>query len=558
MITDVMRKNVWLSFILILVLAAAAGVVDYPKGPDIKVGGYFKELKVHLGLDLQGGTRLVYDADTSKVSGTSREESLQGVRDVIERRVNAFGVSEPVVQTTKTGDQWRVSVELAGISDIDQAIKLIGETPLLDFREEGPSASVHSEDEAKSLADQALKRTQSKGADFSAIANELTEDPSGKTNGGDLGFSPRGQFVPEFDGVLFDQLKDGEIAGAPVKTQFGYHIIKRIESREVDDGKGGKTLEVHGQHILFATTDLNPQGNYVATQLSGKNLKSAAVTFDPNTNEPQVSLKFDEEGTKLFADITKRNIGKSVAIYLDNAPISIPTVQQEITSGDAVISGSFTVDEAKQLARRLNAGALPVAITLVGQQTIGPSLGKVSIARSLFAGLVGIAAVAVFMIVYYRLPGLIATGALGIYALLVLAIFKLWPVTLTLAGVAGFVLSIGMAVDANILIFERFREELHAGRALRSALDEGFRRAWLSIRDSNISSLITSFILAWFGSSIIKGFAITLAIGIIVSMFTAITVTRTFLRLIAGSWLDRHRGLIGPKITSGTDTSNHV
>lgn len=553
-----MRKNVWLSFILIILLTAAAGLVDYPSGPDIRIGGYFKELKVHLGLDLQGGTRLVYDADTSKVDGASREESLQGVRDVIERRVNAFGVSEPVVQTTKTGDQWRVSVELAGISDIDQAIRLIGETPLLDFREEGPAPAVHSEDEAKRLAEDALKRVKAVGANFSAIANELTEDPSGKTNGGDLGFSPRGQFVAEFDAALFDQLKDGEISPTPIKTQFGYHVIKRIESRQVDDGQGGQTTEVHGQHILFATTDLTQQGNYVATQLSGKNLRSAAVTFDPNTNEPQVSLKFDDEGSKLFADITKRNIGKSVAIYLDNAPISIPTVQQEITSGDAVISGSFTIDEAKQLARRLNAGALPVAITLVGQQTIGPSLGKVSIARSLFAGLVGLVAVAIFMIAYYRLPGLIATAALGIYTLLVLAVFKLWPVTLTLAGVAGFVLSIGMAVDANILIFERFREELRAGRALRSALDEGFRRAWLSIRDSNISSLITAFILAWFGSSIIKGFAITLSIGIIVSMFTAITVTRTFLRLVAGSWLDRHRRLIGPKLNSNSDSVTHV
>lgn len=558
MMTDVMRKNVWLSFILIILLTAAAGLVDYPKGPDIRIGNYFKELKVHLGLDLQGGTRLVYDADTSKVDGTSREESLQGVRDVIERRVNAFGVSEPVVQTTKTGDQWRVSVELAGISDIDQAIRLIGETPLLDFREEGLAPAVHSEDEAKQLADDALKRVKTAGADFSTLANELTEDPSGKTNGGDLGFSPRGQFVAEFDTALFDQLKDGEITPAPIKTQFGYHVIKRIESRQVDDGQGGQTTEVHGQHILFATTDLTQQGNYVATQLSGKNLKSAAVTFDPNTNEPQVSLKFDNDGSKLFADITKRNIGKSVAIYLDNAPISIPTVQQEITSGDAVISGSFTIDEAKQLARRLNAGALPVAITLVGQQTIGPSLGKISIARSLFAGLVGLTAVAIFMVIYYRLPGLIATVALGIYTLLVLAVFKLWPVTLTLAGVAGFVLSIGMAVDANILIFERFREELRAGRALRSALDEGFRRAWLSIRDSNISSLITAFILAWFGSSIIKGFAITLSIGIIVSMFTAITVTRTFLRLVSGPWLDRHRQLIGPKLNSNSDSSPHV
>jgi len=548
-----MRKKIWLNFGLIVLLIVAAGLVDYPKGPDLRIGSFFKELKVHLGLDLQGGTRLVYDADTSSVPNERREESVQGVRDVIERRVNAFGVSEPLVQTQKSGDTHRVSVELAGISDVNQAIQLIGETPLLEFREPGAAATVHTEEEAKRLADEALARVRQSGADFTALAKELSEEPGADTTGGDLGFMQRGQLVSEFETVLFDQLKDGEISPQPVKTEFGYHIIKRLESRTGDGGNGGQTEEVHGQHILFATIDLSGSGNYIATELSGKNLRSASVAFDPNTNAPQVSLQFDSEGAKLFADITKRNIGKSVAIYLDGSPISVPTVQQEITSGDAVITGSFTLEEAKQLARDLNAGALPIAITLVSQETVGPTLGKISIARSLFAGLVGLAAVVIFMIAYYRLPGLVATAALGVYALLVLAIFKLWPVTLTLAGVAGFILSVGMAVDANILIFERFREELRSGRAMQSALDEGFRRAWLSIRDSNISSLITALILAWFGSSIIKGFAITLSIGILVSMFTAITVTRTFMRLVNGRWMDRHRNLIGPGLDASGD-----
>lgn len=542
-----MRKNVWISFAFILLLTLAAGVVDFPKGPDIRIGEYRKELKVRLGLDLQGGTRLVYDADTSKIPASERQNALQGVRDVIERRVNAFGVSEPVIQTNRAGDTWRVSVELAGIQDISQAIKLIGETPLLDFREE--ASPVRSDEEAQKRALEVLEKLKKPGADFASIAKEFSDDPGSKDSGGDLGFAHKGQFVPEFDKALFEQLHDNELTPQPIKTQFGFHIIKRIESREVETS-GTKNLEVHAQHILIATADSSASQGFKVTNLTGKNLKSALVEFDQNTGEPQVSLRFDSDGGKLFSDITKRNVGRRVAIYLDNSPISVPVVQQEITSGSAVISGNFTLDEAKTLARRLNAGALPVAITLVSQQTVGPSLGKTSITRSLFAGLVGISAVALFMIAYYRIPGLLATVALSIYALLTLAIFKLWPITLTLAGVAGFILSIGMAVDANILIFERFKEELRSGKPYHSALDEGFRRAWLSIRDSNVSSLITSFILAWYGTSIIKGFAITLAIGILVSMFSAITITRTLLRLVGSSWLDRHHRLIGTFLTT--------
>ncbi len=543
-----MRKNPWLSLALILVLTVVVGTIDYPRGPDLRIGRYFKELKVHLGLDLQGGTRLIYDADTSTIPERDREDALQGVRDVVERRVNAFGVSEPVVQTNRVGSQWRVSVELAGVRDINEAIRLIGETPFLEFREETPPVQLRTDEEAKARAQDVLQKIGAPNADFAALAKEFSDDPGSKDLGGDLGFARRGQFVNEFEVALFDELQDGEIVNQPIKTQFGYHLIKRIESRAIDDGSGNQTAEVHGQHILVATTQPPPEGNFTPTKLSGKNLRHATVQFDPNTGEPEVGLQFDDEGTQLFADITKRNVGKSVAIYLDGSPISIPVVQQEITAGTAVITGNFSLAEAKVLARRLNAGALPVPIMLVNQQTVGPSLGKESVARSVFAGLVGILAVAAFMVAYYRLPGLLATFALGLYALIVLAVFKLWPITLTLAGVAGFILSIGMAVDANVLIFERFREELRSGRPLQSALDEGFRRAWLSIRDSNVSTLITALILAWFGTSIIKGFAITLAIGIIVSMFTAISVSRTLLRVVGTQWLDRRRGLIGANI----------
>ncbi|MBI4426465.1 MAG: protein translocase subunit SecD [Candidatus Kerfeldbacteria bacterium] len=545
-----MRRNVWITFILIVLVVLAGGYVVYPSAPDVAVGSYRKELKVHLGLDLQGGTRLVYDADTTRVKTSDREDALQGVRDVIERRVNAFGVSEPVVQTSRVGDRWRVSVELAGVKDVQEAIRQIGETPLLDFRETAAAKQLRSETEAKARADEVAAKVRQATVDFATVAKEYSDDPGSKNSGGDLGFARRGQFVPAFEQTLFDTLSDGQVSSPPVKTEFGYHLVKRIESRQVQEGDQ-TILEVHGQHILVAINDLsNPEG-YALTGLSGKQLRSAAVQFNPNTGEPEVSLQFDDEGTKLFAEITKRNVGKQVAIYLDNAPISVPVVQQEITGGTAVITGDFTIDEAKTLARRLNAGALPVPITLISQQTVGPTLGQDSVTRSLFAGLVGIAVVMLFMIGFYRVPGLLASIALIAYAVMVLAIFKLWPVTLTLAGVAGFILSIGMAVDANILIFERFREELRAGRPLQSALGEGFRRAWLSIRDSNVSSLITAFILAWFGTSIIKGFAITLAIGIIVSMFSAITISRTFLRLTITAWLDRHRGLIGPRLSAG-------
>lgn len=550
-----MRKSIWITVALILILTVAAGFVDYPKAPDISIGNYTKELKVHLGLDLQGGTRLVYNADTSNIKSSDKADALQGVRDVIERRVNAFGVSEPLVQTSQVSGQWRVSVELAGIKDINQAIQMIGETPYLDFREQTTPTELRTDAEALARAQDVIRLLEKPNADFSTLTAEYSDDTGSKDSGGDLGFAQRGQFVTEFETALFDQLKDGEFTKEPIKTDFGYHIIKRIESREIDQD-GGKVLEVHGAHILVATTDPSTTSGYTTTDLTGKNLKSAAVEFNQNTGEPEVNLEFDSDGAKLFAEITKRNVGKQVAIYLDGTAISVPTVDQEITGGNAVISGNFTIDEAKTLARRLNAGALPVAITLISQQTIGPSLGRISIARSFFAGLIGVILVALFMIAYYRLPGLLATIALGIYTLLVLAIFKLWPITLTLAGIAGFILSIGMAVDANILIFERTREELRSGRSLKSSIDEGFKRAWLSIRDSNVSSIITALILAWFGTSIIKGFAITLAIGIIVSLFSAITITRTFFRLVSGDWLDRHRWLIGPGLSKSQ--SDHL
>ena len=276
---------------------------------------------------------------------------------------------------------------------------------------------------------------------------------------------------------------------------------------------------------------LNSQDNWKNTELTGKHLERSIIQFNPNDGSPQVGLEFDKEGAELFAEITERNLGKQVAIFLDNYVISAPTVNSKITGGQAVITGSFDIREAKQLAQRLNAGALPVKISLISQKTVGATLGQESIESSLKAGLIGLVLVASFMIIYYRLPGLLAVVSLIIYGILILAIFKIWPVTLTLSGLAGFILSIGMAVDANILIFERLKEELRRGSPLALAIEEGFKRAWPSIRDGNISTLITCFILIQFTTSIVKGFALTLGLGVIISMFSAVIITKNLLKI---------------------------
>ena len=533
------KTRLKLVVIFLLAFFCVLTVINVPVGTPGQ--SFWNKTKFHLGLDLQGGTHLVYRADTSKIEEKDKESSLNGVRDVIERRVNAFGVSEPVVQTNKVGNEYRVIVELAGVQDVNQAIKMIGATPLLEFKEQDPNFKTELTAEQKKELDDYNQSVKKEAQDilnevlahpnkFEEIAQEKSQDSSAQ-NGGDLDWVKRGMFVPEFDKVIFDKMIKPGIYPKLVQTQFGYHIIKKIEER----GEGDN-LEVHSAHILLKTRsaqEMTQANQWKNTELTGKNLKKSIVQFDPNTGEPSVSLSFDEEGKKLFADITARNVGKPVAIFLDGQPISIPTVNETIRQGKAVITGRFNIAEAKQLVERLNAGALPVPITLISQQTVGASLGQESVDKSLFAGLIGLLAVAVFMILYYRLPGLLSVIALAIYTAIVLTIFKVWPVTLTLAGVAGFILSIGMAVDANVLIFERLKEELKNGRETDSAMEEGFKRAWTSIRDSNISTILTCLILMWFGSSIIKGFAITLGIGVLTSMFSAIFITHSFLRIFS-------------------------
>lgn len=526
----------------IVVLTALAVLFSYPKGPDIRIGSFEREVKVHLGLDLQGGTSLLYKADVSEVAEEERGNALDGVRDVIEQRINAFGVGEPNIQTVRSGDEWRVLVELPGVTDISEAIDRIGETPLLEFKVLGEAPPLTEEQialiqeanaNAKQQAEDVLARAVA-GEDFNALAEEFSQDTSNAALGGSLGEFGRGIMVAEFEQAAFEDAPVGEVYNQLVETEFGWHIIRVDERTLVDEEVEGEEDQdrVTASHILIAKTpeDSSAFGPVLTdTGLTGEQLERADVVFEPNTGLPAVSLTFNSEGRDLFSDLTQEHLNEQIYILLDGNVISAPEVQQRIDTGEAQITGTFAIEEAKELALRLNAGALPVPVELIGQQNVGPTLGQRSIETSFFAGVVGLILLSIFMIAYYRLPGVMAVFALGIYTLLVLVVFKLWPVTLTLAGIAGFVLSIGMAVDANVLIFERLKEELRKGKPVMQSIRDGFDRAWPSIRDSNASSLITCLILYWFGSSLIRGFAITLAIGILVSMFSAITITRHFL-----------------------------
>lgn len=429
-----------LAILLLGLLAAFFALSHYLPMLSAFPGGSFFPRPYRLGLDLQGGTHLLYRADFANFQGESKSEAMAGLRDVIERRVNLFGVTEPIVQVETAGDDYRLIVELAGVRDIREAIHLIGETPFLEFKE------------------------------------------------------PRS--AEETAAVL-----EAQSAGAPPLADPYFQ----------------------------------------STELTGRFLKRAELQFDPTTNAPVIGVEFNAAGAELFEKITERNIGKPLGIYLDGAPLSLPNVREKISGGKAQITGQFTIAEARNLVRNLNSGALPVPIALINQQSVEASLGVESLRASLQAALIGFLLVAVFMVLWYRLPGVIAVVALLIYTALVLSLFKLIPVTLTTAGIAGFVLSIGMAVDANILIFERMKEELRRGKDLPSSTAEGFRRAWTSIRDSNVSSLITALILYWLGTSVVRGFAFTLGIGILVSMFSAIVVSRTFLLAVMTQRLERFK-----------------
>jgi protein-export membrane protein SecD len=416
--------------VLVLIVAGALAFFIYKtNAPDSRFA--FK-----LGLDLSGGTHLVYDTDTSKLAPTQINDSLTALQSVIERRVNSFGVSEPVVQIEQGGalggGARRLIVELPGVTDVNKAIALIGQTPTLEFK----------------------------------------------------------------------LVKPGFEASTTLPAPGGKGFI------------------------------LNPAA-FEDTGLTGEYLSSASLQFGNGSGalatQPVVQVNFNTKGAQLFGDITAKNVGHELGIFLDGQLISAPTIQQKIEGGSAVISGNFTAEGAKSLATNLNLGALPVPITLNSTESIGATLGEQAAHAGVLAGLVGFIALSLFMIFWYRLPGLIAAFSLVIYCVLMLAIFKLIPVVLTAAGIAGFILSVGLAVDANILIAERMKEELAAGKKTEAAIREGFSRAWLAIRDSNIAHIIAAVILFWMGTSIIRGFALVFGLGVVISMFSAITISRTFL-----------------------------
>lgn len=391
-----------------------------------------KQFKTHLGLDLSGGTHIVLNADMTGIPPDQRNDALESSRQVIDRRVNFFGVAEPVVQTAKSGDRYRVIVELPGVTDVESAVAIIGQTARLEFRE--------------------------------------FTDPAAATGAA----------------FVFPSL---------------------INTRSVD--------------------------------ITGKDLEKAKLDFGSDTGAPQVALEFTADGTAKFASATARLVNKHLAIFLDDQPLTWPRVNTAINDGSAVITGGFTVEQAKNLSLQLAAGALPVPVKVVEKRTIGASLGEASVTKSVRAGFIGLAVVAIFMIAQYGRLGMLADLALVVYGLATFALFRLIPVTLTLPGIAGFILSIGMAVDSNILIFERYKEELRRAKPWSIAIEQAFGRAWDSIRDANITTILTAIILYNPGnwqflpsSGMVRGFALTLFLGVIVGLFTGIVVTRTFVRVL--------------------------
>ena len=399
---------------------------------------FYQEFKFKQGLDIQGGTQVILEADMTSVAEVDREEALAAAAAVITRRVDFYGIAEPSIQTARFGDSYRLIIELPGIDDPEQALSLVGQTAQLEFALIKPAGTAVPADENVATA--------------AAAATDVTVEPIG---------------------------------------------------------------------------------------LGGKQLKRANLSFDQQTGEPTVQLEFNEEGRKIFADVTSQNIDQVLGIFLDGSPLMLPKISTAILDGNAVITGQFTVEEAKQLSIQLNAGALPVPIEVLEQRNIGASLGQTSVSQSINAGLIGLALVALFMIALYGVRGLIADLALIIYATLTLAIYKLIGVTLTLPGIAGLILSIGMAVDANILIFERIKEELRRGKPFTIAMELGFGRAWDSIKDANVATILTSLVLInplnftfLNTSGLVRGFGITLLIGVVLGLFTGVVVTRNLVRVL--------------------------
>jgi len=724
-----MKKNrKFLNSGIIIIFALALGFYNLPGDLQKQIfpptPSQISDSKISLGLDLQGGSQLDYKIDLRKVPEKDHQNIIDGVMNVINKRVNSLGVSEPNIYTSNVGDERHLIVELAGIKDLEQAKQVVGKTIQLEFKErrltpdpdhankvkinaqnllnkaktgdfkvlgqeeaqakpsqvfytetpeyiftdqipqdiaqelskvqpgtvidklietsgeytvdstsgqlvqqtgyniiklidkqnvdrqiktpktikvahilvtskgaqKADASITRSDEEAKKLADEIVQKIKN-GEKFEDLAKTYSDDKSNKEKSGVLDgpVTGKGDYVKEFEDAAVALNNAGENTQA-VKTDFGYHIIKALDVQAAKD-ETRKEDQLKYARLFMSTAD-DP---WIETKLNGEQFIRADVAFS-NTYSPHVEINFNSEGGKLFEEITARNIGKQVAIFVGGEMVSTPEVNEKISGGKAIINGNFTVNDAQELARDLNTGAIPAPIILAGQYSIGASLGQEALDKSLYAGLLGFILVAIFMILFYRLPGLIASVALFIYSVILLFLIKSAlplfialpiaiavfiylimralnsresgpeklisfgvicfilffltlllssPIVMTLAGIAGVILSIGMAVDANILIFERVKEELYAGRSLASAIEIGFDRAWSSIRDSNFSSLITCAILFYFGSSIIQGFAFNLAAGILVSMFTATTITRTLLNLTIDTKLEKNLWLFG-------------
>jgi protein-export membrane protein SecD/preprotein translocase SecF subunit len=507
------RANL-LAFAFIVILTIGAMVIvwpsnpgrylpdffPWPKGQGLEIGGFDRET-MRLGLDLKGGTYVLLEADTSQVPPDQRDDAMEGAKDIIERRVNAWGVAESEIQRQGSN---RLAVQLPGITP-EEARDLIGRTAELEFKE---------------------PKREDQGDPTSPFV--CTSDATGES------------FTVPSDVVgTGDDARPANMA--PAEEGHNWRCVPT-----------GQTVAT-GNVEWVAATGIGSDEKEKA--LTGHFLKAnARVELLGAGGQPVVSIHFNSEGGNLFGQITGRLIGLPMAIFLDEEIISAPTIRSHITGGDAVIEG-VPLEEGRRLAIQLNSGALPVPMQVIQESTVDATLGDDSVRKSVQAGEIGILAVIAFMILYYRLPGALASMALVTYTSILLMIFKLIPVTLTLAGIAAFVLSVGMAVDANILIFERMKEELRGGRGLVAAIETGFARAWPSIRDSNVSTFITCGILWWFGdqfgANLVKGFALTLGIGVAVSMFSAIIVTRTFLRLLVGTPLAGPLGRLGAEARTG-------
>ena len=541
-----MRTRDTILLVSIIILAAIALYVVVPGSPGlhISVGSFQldRDFEIKQGLDLQGGVQVLLEADLEP--GQELEPgALDVAASIIDNRVNALGVVEPLVQTQ--GDR-RIIVELPGVGDPDQAIATIKETGLLEFIDAGDLFIP-----AGTMVQTTFPVLESEGATTGPVQPGAISTPANPITG-------------------TQPLTSGLEIEAPTSV---------LSPSEQTSTEATPTAEPQPTSSAPSITD-----RVFATILTGAHLKTAAVQRNQQTGQFMISFELNEEGGQIFADFTGRNIGKYASIVLDKEVISSPVIRSQIPDGQGVIEGDFTLEEAQQLVVQLRYGSLPVPLRVETTRAIGPTLGQDSVQSSIQAGLVGLFIVLLFMLIYYRLPGLLADLALVLYGLLNLAVYMAgwpilllisvlllvsyfidrkdaWPlilgiimllitfalavsgftsVTLTLPAITGFILSTGMAVDANILVFERMKEELRAGKSLNAAIEAGFSRAWTSIRDSNISTLITCGILYYFGSTFgagaVRGFAITLALGVIINLFTAITVTRTFMRTVF-EWL---------------------